>query len=240
MNKLHLSQRGKGKPLVLFHGWGFDSEIWLPLIPQLEQFCEVYLVDLPGFGHTPMMAWEAFKEDLLVRLPKQFALAGWSMGGLYATRMALEETDRLSCLINITSSPRFILDDSWPGVSKEVFINFYNNLSTNLDATLSEFIALQLKKSKAHFSLGKKPSQEGLASGLHILDHWDFREPLHKLSLPTCYMFGRLDPITPSKTMAAMKLDYPDFKYVLFNKAAHMPFLSHMEDFISEIKGFVR
>ncbi|KTD60952.1 alpha/beta fold hydrolase [Legionella shakespearei] len=240
MNKVHLTQHGKGKPLVLFHGWGFDSEIWRPLIPHLEHCCEVYLVDLPGFGHTPMMDWESFKGMLLSHLPEQFALAGWSMGGLYATRLAIEATERLSCLININSSPRFIMDDAWPGVSKEVFINFYNNLSTNLDTTLNEFIALQLKKTKAHFSLGKKPSQEGLASGLHILDHWDFRESLKKLSLPTCYMFGRLDPITPAKTMATMQLLYPDFKYILFNKSAHMPFLSHTEDFISEIKGFIQ
>lgn len=240
MNKIHLEQYGKGLPLVLFHGWGFDSQIWLPLIPQLEQIYQVILVDLPGFGLTSMMGWEIFKEKLLVELPDQFALAGWSMGGLYASRLAIEEPERIIRLINITSSPRFITDDSWPGVTKEVFTNFYNNLSSDLNATLEEFIALQLKKSNVPFTLGKPPSAEGLKSGLYILDHWDLREALTHVTLPVCFMFGRLDPITPVKTMTAMQLNYPDFNYVLFKKAAHMPFLSHTEAFITELKGFIQ
>lgn len=236
---INLTSYGQGTPLVFFHGWGFDSQIWLPLVPELKAHYQLILVDLPGFGLTSMMEWPEFKKSLLTILPLRFAVAGWSMGGLYATRLAAEEPQRVQCLLNISSSPRFITDSLWPGVSKEVFINFYNNLSSNLTATLNEFIALQINKTKVCLQHGTPPSVLGLKSGLQILDTWDLREELKKLEMPTCYLFGRLDPITSVKTMQTMKSDYPNFKYVLFHKSAHMPFLSHKKEFIDEVLGFI-
>lgn len=124
---VNIRSYGEGLPLVFFHGWGFDSRIWLPLVPQLSRDYQIILIDLPGFGHTPIMEWELFKKFLLEQLPKHFALIGWSMGGLYAIRLAVEEPDRVYKLINIASSPRFLYTDLWPGVSPEVLKNSINN-----------------------------------------------------------------------------------------------------------------
>jgi pimeloyl-[acyl-carrier protein] methyl ester esterase len=236
---IHLTKYGQGIPLVFFHGWGFDSQIWLPLIPALPNY-QMILVDLPGFGLTPMMDWKSFKEHLLTQLPAEFALAGWSLGGLYATRLAIEEPHRVKALLNITSVPRFISDTLWPAVAKDVFANFHNNLSKDITQTLNDFIALQVNKNKIRFDLGVFPSKEGLESGLDILASWDLRQGLHTLQVPVCFMFGRLDPITSIKTMNVMEIVYPDFKYVLFHRAAHMPFLSHTDLFITEITGFIK
>ncbi len=237
---IHIKHFGTGIPVVFFHGWGFDQHIWSSLIPQLQDKYQLILVDLPGFGLTEMMDWLTFKEYLLEFLPDEFAVVGWSMGGLYATRLAIEEPNKVLYLLNITSSPRFIAETSWPGVAKEVFAHFYKNLSLDIDKTLKEFIALQVNKRTVQFSLGATPSREGLDYGLSILDEWDLREGIKGLIQPTCYMFGRLDPITPVKTMQAMQEHYPNFKYILFNKAAHMPFLSHTELFIKEVLEFIK
>lgn len=236
---VHINKYGAGFPLVLFHGWGFDCQIWMPLVSQLEHNYQLILVDLPGFGQTPAMSWEQLKQQLFEQLPKKFALLGWSMGGLYATRLALEEPQRVTQLINVASSPRFLLDNNWPGVAKEVFSSFYQNLLKDARATLEEFIELQMSKSKLEFTLGKLPSSVGLESGLEILATWDFRGQLKHLELPVCYMFGRLDPIVPVKTMHTMQEQYPQFNYVFFRRAAHMPFLSHMDLFVNEIRGFI-
>lgn len=161
-------------------------------------------------------------------------------GGLYATRLAIEAPERVSYLLNITSSPYFIAEGGWPGISKEIFNGFYKNLSIDIDKTLQNFISLQAKNVHFKFKQKNLPSRIGLESGLQILEQWDFRNELDKLGMPVCFMFGRLDPITPVKTMKYMQEHYPDFNYVLFDKAAHMPFLSHSELFISELEGFIR
>ena len=236
---IHLSSYGEGTPLVFFHGWGFDSQIWLSLLPYFEKNYQLILVDLPGFGQTRLQDWITFKINLLAQLPQEFILCGWSLGGLYATRLAIEESNRVVSLINITSSPRFIADASWPGVPKEVFIKFHQNLTVDIKRTLIEFMSLQCNKKISQCEPGIIPSKEGLQSGLNILDSWDLRPGLKQLTIPACFMFGRLDPITPINTMNKMQDLYPDFNYVLFNKAAHMPFLSHPDLFIEQFLEFI-
>lgn len=237
---LHLTSYGQGKPLVFFHGWGFNSQIWQPLVPKLQHSHQVILVDLPGFGKSDFMEWSLFKEILLSKLPDQFALVGWSMGGLYATRLAIESENRVSKLFNVTTSPRFIMDDNWPGVSKDLFVKFYNNLSTDIRATLNDFILLQAKMKKIEFRIEAPPTEEALFSGLDLLNKWDLRKELNELQIPTTYLFGGLDPITTAKTIEAMQVSYPQFNYLLFQKSAHMPFISHQEDFIESLLGFIQ
>lgn len=232
---IYIRSIGKGIPMVFFHGWGFDSNVWLPLTPFLEKSYQLFLVDLPGFGHTSPMDWQAFKEKLLLVLPERFFLIGWSMGGLFATRLTLEAPTRIKYLINITSSPYFIADNQWPGVAKEVFQVFYRNLEQNFNKVLQEFMSLQVGKKRFEMVMGSNPSRDSLKKGLHILQEWDFRESLKSCPTGICYMFGRLDPIVPLHTMEFMKSNYPQYEYVLFRKAAHMPFLSHSDLFVAEL-----
>ena len=123
--KINIHKYGSGFPLVFLHGWGFDSQVWMALIPKLITHYQLILIDLPGFGQSPIMDWHFFKKNLLSQLPEKFALVGWSMGGIYAMRLALENPERVDYFISVTSSPRFLLDYSWPGVSQEVFQGFY-------------------------------------------------------------------------------------------------------------------
>ena len=234
---LHLSKIGNGPALVFFHGWGFDSQIWRVLIPSLSQDYEVYLVDLPGFGLSEYQEWKTFKEKLLDQLPNEFALAGWSLGGLYATRLAIEEPQRITHLINIASSPHFMKQDNWPGIDRFVLDKFYDKLLDDPRQTVVDFIALQ---SRSKFVSECKFSTEGLEQGLQVLATWDFRQLLKQWKKPTCYMFGRLDAIIPNAILATMQMDYPAFHYTFFQKAAHMPFLSHSKEFITQLKGFLR
>ena len=237
---INIKQYGKGKSLVFFHGWGFDSQIWLPLISMLEERYHLIMVDLPGFGDTPMLEWEDFKSQLLAQLPPKFALIGWSLGGLYATRLATETPDRVHHLVNITSSPRFIADAYWPGVPQELILSFSKKLSIDSTKTLNEFVDLQVTNTEYQFNPGTAPTLHGLQNGLNILNSWDLREAVKDVPLPICFMFGRLDKIVPIHTMSRMQLLYPDFHYVFFRKAAHMPFLSHTDLFINEICEFIQ
>ena len=238
MNQPHILIHGKGDPLVLFHGWGFDAQIWLPLLPALMPHYQLYLVDLPGFGLTPPMEWDAFKSGLMQQLPSKFALIGWSMGGLMATRLALEAPSRVSHLINVASSPRFIRAQHWPGVNRDLFNVFYQDLVTNSAQTLQQFIELQLQGQP--FEVSHAPSLSGLQAGLDWLVHCDHREALKTLHQPICYMFGRLDTIVPRMLHTTMLKQYPNIHCVLFPKAAHAPFLSHPDEFMQALQGFLK
>lgn len=238
---INIITHGRGSPLVLFHGWGFDSQVWHSLLPDLQSRHELYLVDLPGFGLSPQMDWEAFKSNLLPQLPERFALLGWSMGGLFATRLAIEEPARVSHLLNVASSPRFVKDDLWPGVDLQKLKIFYDELIHDPEKTRAEFIRLQLQGQVFPISFtSPAPGFPALRAGLELLLNWDFRQALLQYNQPVCYLFGRLDAIISREVMPVMQKNYPDFDYVLFKKAAHMPFLSHSKQFIDELERFIQ
>ena len=238
---LNMTTHGTGKTLVFFHGWGFDSHIWRPLLPWLESRYQICLVDLPGFGLSSYMEWETFKSTLLSQLPAYFSVIGWSLGGLYATRLAVEEPQHIRHLINIASTPRFIKDSEWPGIDEQIFTGFYDNLAKDPKKTLAEFIRLQLNNQQVDaVNFMRPPALDGLGAGLKQLAEWDLRKQLLHFTKPACYLFGRLDAITPHQTMAVMQNHYPDFDYVMFPKAAHMPFLSHSQAFLALLESFIQ
>lgn len=239
---INIVNYGSGKkPLVLLHGWGFDHRVWLPLVPHLADRYLLFLVDLPGFGLSSAMHWDNFKAIFLSHMPSRFVLAGWSMGGLFATRLALEEPQRISHLLNIASTPCFIKSKHWPGVDQKILTMFYENLSRDPERVLLQFRALQLSEKNSTLDVaGQLPTQQGLKLGLDLLRQWDLRPMLNTLDMPTHYMFGQLDTIVPRHTLTAMQRSYPKFSYFLFPKAAHMPFLSHTDQFIQALEVFLQ
>lgn|SRR5699024_367870 len=44
---------GKGRPLLILHGWGSSGQVMWPLARQLKSLRSCYVFDLPGFGHSP-------------------------------------------------------------------------------------------------------------------------------------------------------------------------------------------
>ncbi len=228
-----------GPALVLFHGWGFDSQIWFTFANQLKTKFQLYLVDLPGFGQTSMMHFDSFQNLLLDSLPEKFSLVGWSMGGLYTTKLAFNHPSHIQYLINIASSPCFVEQKQWPGIKPMVLEKFAQSLKQNTDRTVNQFVQLQLGK---HIKLNHHyaSTRLGLENGLLMLESWDLRTQLDKLTLPVYYLFGRLDAIVPHAVFRVMRVRYPQFKLLLFRQSAHMPFITEQQaclDFFYSLLG---
>ncbi len=243
MNQIRMQTWGAGqKTLVLFHGWGFDSHIWLAFIPLLQRInpaTQIIAVDLPGFGGTPCLGWRVFKEELLQRLPAKSTVLGWSLGGLFATRLTIEAPDRVKQLINIATSPYFIRDAVWPGVVRQQLDAFFDQFQKNPEQTRTQFVASQMGMLKSKtLSLSSSECADikgdnGLLQGLEVLQQWDLRQDLYSINVPTSYIFGRLDTIVPHRVRSIMQNQYPTFDYHLLDHAAHIPFLSHPEELLT-------
>ena len=90
---LHYEQAGKGKPLVLVHGFAGSTYTWRYLIPLMAPDFTVYALDLPGFGlsdKSPDADYDLRSQttavlDFIAALNLgQVAIAGHSMGGVVA------------------------------------------------------------------------------------------------------------------------------------------------------------
>ncbi len=235
--RLNIEIYGTGPVLVFFHGWGFDSTVWHSLVSYLDKNYSLYLVDLPGFGHSSNMEWALFKKKLLAYCPDKFSLVGWSLGGLYATRLALEEAHRVSCLINVASTPCFIKSANWPGVSATTLQKFAQQLALNFEATLVGFIRAQGVDGSCAFTF--KSNREGLYQGLQYLEQWNFIEELARVKIPVAYFFGNLDSIVPWRTLPRLQEKFPHFFYQLFKPAAHLLFLNQPQQFCEKVRYFI-
>src|SRR5215207_9648324 len=105
---------GEGPPLVLLHGAGDNSLDWRWVMPALAANHRVYAPDLPGSPDSARPAADyspAFFERFVAGFLdasgiESVAVAGNSLGGLIALRLALSKPARVTALILIDSAGR--------------------------------------------------------------------------------------------------------------------------------------
>ncbi|WP_429136246.1 pimeloyl-ACP methyl ester esterase BioH [Aeromonas hydrophila] len=245
---------GQGPDLVLLHGWGMNGAVWHGIAQQLAAHYRLHLVDLPGFGNSPLageveysLPWLA--EQVAAILPEQCHLLGWSLGGLVASQLALSHPERLHSLITVASSPCFMARDDWPGIAPKVLTGFNQMLAGDFKQTIERFLAIQAMGSEharddirqlRHW-LAERPAPQlaALEAGLGLLAEVDLRDELTSLSLPWLRVYGRLDSLVPKASIPLLDERYPSSRSVVLEKASHAPFISHPQQFIEIIEYFV-
>ncbi|NHH99400.1 MULTISPECIES: pimeloyl-ACP methyl ester esterase BioH [Oceanimonas] len=250
---VYTEQHGRGPHLVLLHGWGMNGAVWRELATRLEgDFC-LHIVDLPGFGHSPALAAGAtladWADSVLAAVPERAAWLGWSLGGLVATQAALQAPTRVSALITLASSPRFVSEAGWPGIKPEVLSGFEQQLAEDHHQVVNRFLALQAMGSeharddirRLRDSLASKPAPDpgALAAGLGLLGEVDLRTRLADLGMPLLRLYGRLDGLVPRKAAALTDDLAPASHSHMEPKASHAPFISHPDATAEQIRRFL-
>lgn len=250
-----IEQGAQLKPnLTLIHGWGLHGGIWETLIPRLETDYTVFNIDLPGFGRSAVSNG-SYDLDYLVEsvvsvLPEKCNIIGWSMGGLVATKVALNYPDKVEKIITVASSPCFLANENNPdGMSNSVLDTFIQYLSEDFKGTLIKFLSIQtmgsdtqkedIQRLKNTVFLHGTPAEKALIGGLNILKESDLSDRLKSLKMPLLRMYGKLDTLVPTKSIASIDKLAPNSKKELFLKSGHSPFLSQTSEFIDCINRFI-
>ena len=111
---LHIEKLGQGEPLVMIHGWGMHSGMWMQARDLLSEYFELHMVDLPGMGHSETLDvynLHSVAEKIAEKIPSNAYMLGWSLGGLIATKIALMTP--IKKLILVGSTPCFVARDDW-------------------------------------------------------------------------------------------------------------------------------
>ncbi|RPE71374.1 pimeloyl-ACP methyl ester carboxylesterase [Pacificibacter maritimus] len=102
----------RAQPLILIHGMsGSTYDMTYSLLPEIEDEFRVYVVDRPGFGHSPMLEHgedllsqaRAIREAVFALDARKPIVLGQSYGGAVALRMALDAPESLSALVLVSS-----------------------------------------------------------------------------------------------------------------------------------------
>ena len=260
MSLYHESFGSKDNPsLIMLHGWGMSSSIWISILPALTSHFYVTVVDLPGLGRSKsadtIMALEKVASSIVSELENSAAepltqpayWLGWSLGGMVAMQIASQYPEKVQALMTVASNPCFVQKEGWGhGMNPVMYRQFKAAIESSPQKTLSRFAMLQIQGGEAAKPILKQikavladsqPTQ--LLATLGLLEN-DLRETLSKLNCPVLHMYGSEDHLVPNSTISAIEaLTTAQQQTVCFQGAGHLPFLSSPEAFVQAILLFV-
>src|ERR1700731_439450 len=112
--------RGRGRDLVLLHGWGLNLRVWDELADALARTFRVTSIDLPGHGKsdwdarasTPAaQAWRV--HETLAPLTQRYAPLGWALGGQVALDLTAAMPAGVERLALVATTPKFLAATGW-------------------------------------------------------------------------------------------------------------------------------
>ncbi|MGR9051644.1 MAG: pimeloyl-ACP methyl ester esterase BioH [Gammaproteobacteria bacterium] len=252
MTSLHVEIYGRGEPVVMVHGWAMHAGVWREFARHLGERYRVFCLDLPGHGRSSAdgdFSLESVCRQLSRSLPdRPCHWLGWSMGGSIVLEMATRFPDRVASALLLASNPRFVEENSWPGMKQKTLEAFAENLQSDTRATLLRFLSLQIKGLPEFKSLTETlrrvidecepPNSETLADGLALLKQADLRSALTAFDKPLAVVLGGLDTLVPVTVGSAMRALNPKLQLHILDRAGHVPFLSHQEQLLTIVERF--
>jgi 3-oxoadipate enol-lactonase len=105
---------GRGSPLILIHGLADDHRLWRKAVPDLALRHRVILYDVRGHGQSTVGNADGTLDQLgsdLARLMaaiglERAAVAGFSLGGTIAMRLAIDHPEMVDVLFAVATSSR--------------------------------------------------------------------------------------------------------------------------------------
>jgi len=118
---VHYEVLGRGRPVILLHGWLGSWRYWVPAMQHLSMKYRVYALDLWGFGDSarnPAHYHFAAQTDLVIEFMAQLgivkaALVGHDLGAAIAAHLAVKHADRVPRLLAVCP-PLFELPERPP------------------------------------------------------------------------------------------------------------------------------
>ncbi len=195
--------KGKGRLIVLLHGWGDDSSTFDLIADKLSQNYRVIALDLPGFGQTqpPPATWNLddyaqFVRDFIekLNLPAPLVIIGHSNGGALSIRGLASDILKTEKLVLLAAS----------GVrNQQSYRRFGYKIAAKTGKAASFFLPGQTRQQL------RRKLYETVGSDMLIAPHMeetfkntvrqDVQQDARKLVQPTLLLYGTNDTVTPPK-----------------------------------------
>ena len=211
--KIYYEEYGRGKDIVLFHGWGASKNTFKSLAKSLEENYHVITIDLPGFGETtitkPLMLLDVVKllHHFLMSLEVDNPiLLGHSYGGRLAMIYAsLYKVDKL-VLVSAAGLKEKLKLDKW------LKIKIYK---------LFKRYSITLKMGSTDFKNSDEIKKKMLVEAVNN----DLSNYLDNISTPTLLIYGRNDSVTSLPLARKINDKIKTSSLVVMEGSGHFPYL---------------
>jgi pimeloyl-ACP methyl ester carboxylesterase len=255
---LHITDAGKGRPVVLIHGWPLSDEMYEYQYNDLiNNKFRVIGITLRGFGQSSkpygLYDYDVHARDIKKVMDhldiKKAVLGGFSMGGSIAIRyVSLYKAAHVSKLALFSAAaPIWTQRKDFPYNLEKSAVDALVELNyKDRPKLLTDFVKI--------FSATKTSLSEGIGNWLNgicisassyatakcliALRDTDLRKDLTKIKIPTLIMHGKLDKICSFDLAEQMKAGISDSQLIPFQKSGHSLFLEETRKFNAELIKF--
>ena len=262
--KIHYSDWGSGKPVILIHGWPSTSQMWEYQQAELAAAgLRVIAYDRRGFGRSsvPYKAYSydhlaADLHEIIEQLDlNEVTLVGFSMGGGEVVRyLSRYGSDRISKVVLMSAVTPFMAetDDNPSGVPPSVFESMAQGIKDDrpgfLEAFGKQFFGVHMLHHPVtdafltHFrTLSTLSSAHATLECAESFAFTDFRDDLEAVTVPTLIIHGDDDktvPIEMSGNLTAKAI--PHAQYLVYAGAPHGLWYTHKEQINADLIKFIK
>ena len=259
--RLWVNVHGRGRPLLLVHGWAAGSAFWRRQTGLADR-CQVVTLDLRGHGRSPatlrgntVPRFARDVRDVIEGLGLSRAvLAGWSMGG----SVALEYwrgfgSDRLSGLALVESCPYPMADGPWNthpfrGGNEAAMEEDLRRLAEDRQQFGTKFVNAMFLSGQAppHALAWMLKEHLGVdtrtASAIYRdYTRRDYTGVLPTVSVPALALYGRSRHMCyGASTGRYVAGSIPGARLVLLERSGHLPFYEEADQFNDAIHAFMQ
>lgn len=255
---------GKGRPVVLVHGWPLSKEMWEYQVSDLVNAgFRVVKYDRRGFGKSSK-PWDNYDYDtladdlkaILEELDlKDAVLVGFSMGGGEVVRyLSRYGTDRVSKIALISSVTPYLLktDDNSEGVDESVFADMAEQMKEDrinfLDDFGKKFFGVTLLNHPVstplleyYRMLASVASPRATQQCAIAFAQTDFREDVKNITVPALVIHGDADNTVPIKSSGERTAQMiPNCEYKVYAGQPHGLFYTNKEQLNQDLIAFCR
>lgn len=260
---LAYSDYGKGKPVILIHGWPLSREMWeYQLNDLVEAGCRVIKYDRRGFGKSSK-PWDGYDYDSLAgdlhAIMEQLdvrnaTLVGFSMGGgevvRYLSRYGSDRVERIA-LISAVTPFMAKTDDNPEGIQQLVFNEMMEKIKEDrigfLDDFGKDFFGVNFLSHPVstplleyYRMLASHASARSTQQCAISFAQTDFRKDVQNITLPTLIIHGNADktvPVEASGDRTAAMIGHAT--YLVYEDAPHGLFYTHKDQLCRDLVNFI-
>jgi 3-oxoadipate enol-lactonase len=240
---------GSGHPLVLLHAFPFDSRMWRDTAAALAKRVQVITPDLRGFGQSDLgsdgFSIADLADDVAALLDALHVpaatLGGMSMGGYVALAFAARHPRRLHSLILADTKAAADSPEARQGREGSIKLVETQGVGAMLDkqiprllsANASDGLRAQVRR------LGEQAPATVIAGIRALRDRPDRTPELASIKVPTLWVVGTDDVLSPPAEAEDMAARIPHARVVLIPGAGHLSNLENPDAFTAALMGFL-
>jgi len=247
---LHYEVYGRGKPVILLHGWLGSWGLWQETMTFLGQYYRTYALDFWGFGESGRKL-DTYLVNDFVALVDQFMdklgiesapLVGHSMGGTVSLLVSLRYPQRVQ-KVTVVGSPiagsslAFLLKMAGIPFNASAIFTFFG-LFRRIMRAAGPFICRDPRFMDMMDSDLTKLTLESFFSSIASLRRTDLRPELGNVQVPVLGMYGDRDNIVNPNQWKLMPR-IPRGTYLRFKNAGHFIMLDEPQPFKTQLKDFL-